>query len=71
MTSELPRPNSIWRYRLGLGQTRVVYSSQSEVVAHNCEEQIGNEMMSWAGSPEFFHECFVPGDPDQYPRTAH
>lgn len=69
MTLELPAPQSIWRYRIGLGQARVIYSSESDIIAHNCEQHHG-QMVSWRGSAEFFHQCFAPGNPDTYPRTA-
>lgn len=78
MTAELPRPGSIWRYRIGIGQARVIYSSEHDIITHNCEVTLSpfesalqNRMVSWRGDIRFFNECFAPGDPTQYPATAH
>lgn len=74
MIAELPRPGSIWRYKSvhGGNQTRVIYSSDNDIIAHNCE--LGNAapgLISWRGNFHEFQQIFVPGDPTQYPATAH
>ena len=73
MTLELPPSGSIWRYRVGAGhcQVRVIYSSEDDIIAHNAEcADIAGRILTWRGDAAFFHQCFAPGDPETYPRTA-
>ena len=78
MTLELPRPGSIWQYRKSIDQTRVIYSSEHDIIAHNCEvthlpskQEFPTSMLSWRGDLSAFHTAFTPGDTTKYPATAH
>lgn len=72
MTSELPRPGSVWRYLGSQYQTRVIYSSETDIIAHNCEQPTNGYMVSWRGDLTAFFETFEGPDPNVcYPATAH
>jgi hypothetical protein len=74
MISELPSPGSIWRHRKTGKQMRVVIVDENRVIGHDCEltgPPAKGLMQSWSSTPSVFADNYIPGDPDQYPSTAH
>lgn len=71
MTSQLPRPGSVWRLTHLKRQMRVIFSSMKEIIAHDAEMADRLEhVISWVGTADEFSELFEPGDPSKFPQTA-
>lgn len=72
MTTELPAPGSIWRNTKLNRQMRVIFSGESEIVAHDAELSDKLEhIVSWVGNADQFNEIFEPGDETKFPQTAY
>jgi hypothetical protein len=76
MTSEIPRPNSIWTQRATEMEMRVTPGlddfGNDEVSANNVELAMRfqkMELLSWRGSLAAFYAEFIPSD-CPYPRLA-
>lgn len=76
MTCDLPRPGTIWNQRMAAPfapprPMRVIFAEEGDVVANNCELAESARLFSWRGTAAEFFARFEPGDPEEYPRTAH
>lgn len=75
MNASLPEPGSVWAgVRHGVVvAVRVVISKPEEIVAHNCEIAMRDNLtsFSWVGTHERFMQVFRPHpNPETYPKTA-
>lgn len=71
MSALLPGPGSVWRQTATQRQMRVIYSCETEIIAHNAEESDKHTLIfCWIGTADDFANQFEPGFAEHYPKTA-